>query len=73
MNADYLNGELEQVINFSADAKLIKDNKNGDKLVINVDESYNQLHFPLIEYDRFRKVWNTAADFNNVALILTKK
>ena len=73
MSADYLNGELEQVINFTSVATLIKDNKNGDRLVIDVTESYSQLHFPTIEFDRFRKVWNTAADFNNVALVLTKK
>ncbi len=73
MNADYLNGELETVINFSSDYRFIKDNKNGDKLVITVKESYTQLHFPLTEYERFRQVYNTAADFNNVMLVMVKK
>ncbi len=73
MSADYLNGELENVISFNSEYKLIKDNKNGDKMIITIRENYSQLHFPLIEYDRFRKVYNTAADFNNVMLVMTKK
>jgi len=73
MNADYLNGELEQVIAFSSDYKLVKDNKNGDKFIISISENYTQLHFPTIEYERFRNVWNTAADFNGVALVLARK
>lgn len=73
MSADYLNGELENVISFTSDYRLIKSNKNGDKLVITVNEKYTQLHFPLTEYERFRKVYNTSADFNNVMLILVRK
>lgn len=73
MSADYLNGELDQVIGFSSDYKLIKDTKNGDKLVITVSESYSQLHFPVFEFERYRKVCNTAADFNNLTLVLGKK
>lgn len=73
MSADYLNGELEKVINFSSDYKLIRDSKNGDRLVITVRESYSQLHFPLIEYQRYRKVFDAAADFNNLALVMVRK
>ncbi|MBX2904643.1 MAG: DUF3857 domain-containing protein [Taibaiella sp.] len=73
MSADYLNGELEKVINFSSDYKLIRDAKNGDRLVITVRESYSQLHFPLIEYQRYRKVFDAAADFNNLALVMVRK
>jgi hypothetical protein len=73
MSADYLNGELENVISFNSDYKLVKDSKNGDKLVITVKEAYTQLHFPLIEYERFRQVYNTAADFNNVVLVMVRK
>jgi hypothetical protein len=73
MSADYLNGELENVISFDANYKLVKDNKNGDKLIITIKEKYTQMHFPLFEYDRFRKVYNTAADFNNVVLVMTRK
>ncbi|GAA4464616.1 hypothetical protein GCM10023093_15330 [Nemorincola caseinilytica] len=73
MSADYLNGDVETVISFESNYRLIKDNKNGDKLVITVNEMYKQLHFPVLQYDRFRKVWNTAADFNNLTLVLAKK
>jgi hypothetical protein len=73
MSADYLNGELDQVIGFASDYKLIKDNKNGDKLVITVSESYSQLHFPVFEFERYRQVYNTAADFSNLTLVLGKK
>ncbi len=73
MSADYLNGDLDNVISFNSNYKLVKDSKNGDKLIITVNESYTQLHFPLTEYERFRKVYNTAADFNNVWLVMAKK
>jgi hypothetical protein len=73
MSADYLNGELDQVIGFASDYKLIKDNKNGDKLVITVSESYSQLHFSVFEFERYRNVLNTAADFSNLTLVLGKK
>jgi hypothetical protein len=73
LNADYLNGNLDNVISFNADYQLVKDNKNGDKMIITVNESYAQLHFPVFEFERFRQVYNTAADFNNVMLVLVKK
>jgi hypothetical protein len=73
MSADYLNGELDQVIGFASDYKLIKDTKNGDKLVITVSESYSQLHFSVFEFERYRNVLNTAADFSNLTLVLGKK
>jgi len=73
ISADYLNGDLEKVINFSSDYKLIRDNRNGDRLVITVRESYSQIHFPLVEYQRYRKVFDAAADFNNLALVMVRK
>ena len=68
-SADYLNGNLDAVISFNADYKLVKD-KKGDKLVVTVNEYYNQLHFATSDYERYRKVVNTAADFNKVTLLL---
>jgi len=67
---DYLNDNMDQVINFSSDYKLVKDKENGDKLVVTVSEYFNQLHFSLNEYGRYRKVINTAADFNKVTLVM---
>lgn len=73
ISADYLNGDVETVISFYSDYKLVKDSRNGDKLVITVNEMYKQVHFSLLEYQRFRKVWNAAADFNNVTLVMVRK
>lgn len=73
ISADYLNGDVETVISFNSDYKLVKDAKNGDRLVITVNETYKQLHFPVLQYERFRKVWNAAADFNNVTLVMVRK
>lgn len=44
----------------------------GDMLVIDIDEYYNKISFPLSMYEDFRKVINAAADFNKVVLILDK-
>ena len=73
MSADYLNGDVETVISFGSDYRIIKDAKNGDRMVITVTEMYKQMHFHTLEYERFRKVWNTAADFNNLTLIMARK
>lgn len=71
-NVDYYNSEMKRVINFNADYKLVRDYKNGDKMVITVNESYSQVHFPLFELERFRKVLNTAADFGNTTLVMAR-
>ena len=71
VHADYVNREVSPVISFSSDYKLIPDKKNGDKLVISINEFYSQLHFSPDDYERYRTVVNTAADFSRVALLLT--
>ncbi len=73
ISADYLNGDVETVISFTSDYKLVKDARNGDRLVITVEEMYKQLHFSTLEYERFRKVFNAAADFNNVTFVMVRK
>lgn len=45
----------------------------GDLLIIDIDEHYNDIEFPLSMFEDFRKVINAAADFNKVVLILDKK
>jgi|GEM_PF-232773 len=52
---------------FSSDYQL-----RGHILVITIKESYTQLHYPVIEYDRFKQVINAAADFNKVVLVMVK-
>ena len=73
MHADYVNSEIKPVIGFNSDYTLIPDKKNGDKLIITVNEFYSQLHFAPYEYERYREVINKAADFYKVALLIAPK
>jgi hypothetical protein len=73
MSADYVDGDLEPLISFNSDYKIVKDKVKGDKLIINVNENYKKLHFNTYEYERYRKVVNTAADFNKVSLLIGRK
>lgn len=72
MHADYVDRDLKAVISFNSDCVLRRDRKNGDKLIITVTESYPKMHFPVTEYNRYRSVVNAAADFNKVALVMTR-
>ena len=73
INADYVDKTMKPVVSFNSSYTLVPDKKNGDKLVVTVTESYSQLHFEPIEYERYRKVVNAAADFNKVTLLMSKK
>ena len=70
--ADYVDANGKPVIAFTANYKITK-NKAGDKLTVTIYEFCSQLHFTTTEYEYFRHVINTAADFNNVTLVLAKK
>ena len=70
IQAEYVDRELSPLVSFRSDYTIISDKKKGDKLVVTTSESCNQLHFPLNEYERFRQVWNTAADFNKVSILI---
>ncbi len=50
---------------FNSDYKI-----TGNKLVVTINEWYSRLHYPVAEYEAYRKVVNAAADFNNVSLVL---
>ncbi len=73
ISAEYLDREVESVISFQSGYKYVKDARNGDKLIVTVNEMFRQLKFGAAEYDRFKNVFNAAADFNNVTLVLVKK
>ncbi len=73
MEADYYNTEVDKVIGFESNYKLVKDYKHGDKLIITVKEFYKQIHFNKYEYWRFRKVYDAAADFANLTLVMTRR
>ncbi|MDA3616566.1 DUF3857 domain-containing protein [Polluticaenibacter yanchengensis] len=45
----------------------------GNKLTINISETYDQLKYPLAQFNDFKKIINAAADFNKVVLVLEKK
>jgi hypothetical protein len=73
INADYVDRDLKPVIAFSSDYTFVADKKNGDKLIVTVNEVNRKLHYSPAEYTRYRQVVNAAADFNNVTLLMEKK
>jgi Domain of Unknown Function with PDB structure (DUF3857) len=72
-HAEYVDKDLHPTTTFTSGYTITSDKVNGDKLVITVNEMYAQLHFPVTDYERYRNVVNTAADFNKVVLVLDKK
>lgn len=62
------NTEGKATAAFYADYKM-----EGNKLIVTISEFYNQLHYPISDYEAFRKVINAAADFNKVTLLLSKQ
>jgi hypothetical protein len=42
-------------------------------LIVHVMEEYRKTFYPKDQYEAFKKVINTAADFNKIALVLEKK
>ncbi|TCC89061.1 DUF3857 domain-containing protein [Pedobacter frigiditerrae] len=58
----------EQTMGFMSDYQL-----NGNVLTINVVEDYRNTHYPISQYEAFRKIINSASDFNKVVLVLEKK
>lgn len=47
--------------------------QEGNKLIIDITEQYNQIKWPKTDYDNFVKIINAAADFNKVVLVLEKQ
>lgn len=58
----------KEVMRFESDYK-----QSGNILIISITEYYDQLYFPLNEYEAYRRVINSAADFNKVTLVLEKE
>lgn len=42
----------------------------GNKLIISIDEYYDQIFFPVDRFEEFRKVINAAADWNKIVLVM---
>ncbi len=45
----------------------------NDVLTITCDERYHKIHFPVEQYEDYRKVINAAADFNKIVIYLEEK
>lgn len=45
----------------------------GQFLEIEIDEFYDKLYFPVEKFEAFRKVINTAADWNKIVLVLQQQ
>jgi len=66
--SDYVGRDGKTVMSFSSSYKI-----TGNKLTVTINEYYKQTHIPVAEFDWYKKVMNTAADFNKVVLVLAKK
>ncbi|HEY8968486.1 MAG TPA: DUF3857 domain-containing protein [Puia sp.] len=53
---------------FTSDYKV-----EGNMIKVHILEQYRRIFLPVTEYDNFRKVINSSADFNKVVLVLEKK
>lgn len=42
----------------------------GNKLLVNINEYYDQVFFPVERFEEFRKVINAAADWNKIVLVM---
>lgn len=73
MHADFVDKDVNPVAAFSSSYEIKTDKVNGDKLVVYVKEYYKQIHYSLLEFEHYRRVVNTAADFSAVTLALGKK
>ena len=58
----------EQTMAFVSDYQL-----NGNILTVNVVEEYRNTQYPMSQYEAFRKIINSASDFNKIVLVLEKK
>ena len=47
--------------------------QQGQQLVVNIREGYEQVYWPKKDFEAFRNVVNAAANFNKVVLVLEKK
>jgi hypothetical protein len=47
--------------------------RQGDVILITIEEYYKEIYAPLERYEDFRKVINAAADFNKVTLVFTQE
>ena len=46
---------------------------SADQLIVRISEYYDQLHYPIEQFDAFRRVINSSADFNKISILLEPK
>lgn len=46
---------------------------NGNVITVICDERYHKIHYPIEQYEDYRKVINAAADFNKIVIYLEKE
>ena len=46
---------------------------DGNVLTVICDERYHKIHFPVSQYEDYRRVINAAADFNKIVVYLEEK
>ncbi|HEX5002604.1 MAG TPA: DUF3857 domain-containing protein [Bacteroidia bacterium] len=46
--------------------------RDGDKIIVTVNEFYKNVQLPVSAFDNFKKVINAAADFNKIKLVFVK-
>ncbi len=68
LKAEYKDGQGNTTAGFTSSYKI-----ESSKLIVNITEFYSQLHIPATDFEPFRKVINTSADFNKVTLLLSKE
>jgi hypothetical protein len=46
---------------------------DGNMLTVTCDERYHKIHYPIAQYEDYRRVINAAADFNKIVVYLEEK
>ncbi|WP_300489315.1 DUF3857 domain-containing protein [Flavobacterium sp.] len=60
-----LKRENKTIVKFSSNVKIV-----DNQFVVEIEEFYNDINYPVSEYPSYREVINAAADFNKAALVL---
>ncbi len=68
MKYEYMNANQQPSFGFTSSYKL-----EGNKLTIYCSEYYNDLTYPMEQFNEFKRVINAAADFNKISILLEKK
>jgi len=72
-NLEKFNMNFKTDINGKTEAAFIsKFNQKGDEVLIENEEYYNIINYPLNKFDEYKAVINAAADFNKIVIIVTK-